>query len=136
MSVRVLVVDDNAVTREMVRGVLSLDRDIVVVGEAGNGLEAVRLAGFLCPDIVIMDISMPVMDGVEATGQISRSFPEIRTVAFSMSDSLEDVARSRGAGAKGYILKESMARELVPAVRQVLNGGTYYSAGLRPKSSP
>ncbi len=114
---RVLLADDHEVVRQGLKGILSEEPDVEVVGEAANGREAVDLAGRLEPDVVIMDVSMPLISGAQATRQIKMHLPNIRVIALSMYDEPETVERMRHAGAEGYMLKTASAEELLAAIR-------------------
>ena len=117
MAIRTLITDDHKVVRRGLRGFLELDPALEVVGEASNGEEAVELARRLEPNVVLMDLLMPVMDGIEATRQIRRELPEVEVVA--LTSVLEDasVAGAIRAGAIGYLLKNTEADELCRAIR-------------------
>ena len=125
MSIRVLLADDHAIVREGLRALLIADPRIGVVGEAGNGREAVRLAAELDPDVLIMDISMPDLNGVEAVRMIAVKCPRTKIVMLSMHSSTEHVHRAFEAGASGYVLKESAGAELLAAVNAVHAGNRY-----------
>src|ERR687894_1949940 len=122
MAIRVLITDDHKVVRRGLRGFLELDPGLEVVGEASNGEEAVELARRLEPDVVLMDLLMPVMDGIEATRQIRRELPEVEVVA--LTSVLEDasVTGAIKAGAIGYLLKTTDAEELREAIRAAARG--------------
>ncbi|MGH3145126.1 MAG: response regulator [Rubrobacter sp.] len=122
MTVRVLITDDHGVVRQGLRMFLSRDPEIEVVGEARNGEEAVRLARKLAPDVVLMDLLMPVMDGIEATKAIRAELPDVEVVA--LTSVLEDAAVTRAmrAGAIGYLLKDTDAEELKRAIRAAAEG--------------
>jgi DNA-binding NarL/FixJ family response regulator len=122
---RVLVADDHTIVRQGLRAVLEREPDIEVVGEAADGREAVRKAVALVPDIVVMDVSMPALNGLEATARIVREVPRVKILALTMHSSEEYVYSFLKAGAKGYLLKESAASDLVEAIRAVRFGGTY-----------
>jgi DNA-binding NarL/FixJ family response regulator len=130
--IRVLLVDDHAVLREGLRALLSSMGDIEVVAEVANGREAVRSALELAPEVVLMDIGMPDMNGVEATALLLAKLPDVRVIALSMHGDAEHVQRALQAGAAGYLLKESAAAEVVAAVRAVHAGKQYLSAEVMP----
>ena len=127
MSVRVLVADDHAVVRDGLRLILQTQPDIEVVGEAATGAEAVRLAGKLEPEVVVMDIAMPELDGIEATARILAARPQTRVIILSMHATSEHIYRALKNGARGYVLKESAGTEVVAAVRAVCSGSRYLS---------
>ena len=113
---RVLVADDHAIVRQGLRAILDSEPDIEVVGEAADGREAVRKALTLLPDVVVMDVSMPRMNGLEATARIVKESPAIRVVALTMHSSEEYVYSLLKAGARGYLLKESVSSDLVEEI--------------------
>lgn len=127
MSTRILLVDDHGIVREGLRSVLEREEGLEVVGEAEDGREAFGLVGELTPDIIVMDITMPNLNGVDATRQIVREFPEVRVIALSMHSNRMFVTNMLKAGASGYVLKECLSDELVEAVRTVAGGGWYLS---------
>lgn len=131
MTIRVLLADDHVVMRDGLRALLVPTGDITVVGEAGNGREALKLAQELAPDIVLIDISMPELNGVEATRLIRESCPAARTIILSMHSTSEHVHRALAAGASGYLLKESAWPEVVAAVRAVSEGRQYFCKVIR-----
>jgi CheY-like chemotaxis protein len=114
---RVLLADDHAIVREGLILLLSEEQMIEVVGQASNGREAVDLAGRLQPDVVVMDVSMPLINGDEATRQIKRHLPNTRVVALSMFDEPDTIERMRAAGAEAYVLKTAPSEELLAAIR-------------------
>ena len=116
MSVRVLIADDHRLFAEALRAILSDDERIDVVGLADSGADAVVQANDLRPDVVLMDISMPGLDGVEATRKILELRPEARVLMVTGSDAQEDVDAARSAGAAGYVTKDRIAAELVVAI--------------------
>jgi two-component system, NarL family, response regulator NreC len=122
---RVLIADDHTIVRQGLRAILENEADMEVVGEAADGREAVRKAVALQPDVVVLDISMPRMNGLEATGRIAHDAPHCRVVALTMHSSEEYVYSLLKAGASGYLLKESASSDLVEAIRSVRRGGTY-----------
>lgn len=123
--IRVLIVDDHAILREGIRALLKLSPDIEVVGEAGDGLEAISKVRELTPDIVLMDIAMPGLGGLEATQEIHKQYPDSRVVILSQHDDSEYVFPILKAGAAGYILKKAVGTELVAAIRAVHQGGSF-----------
>jgi DNA-binding NarL/FixJ family response regulator len=116
---RVLIADDHRLFAEVLDSVLSADERIEVVGRASDGSEAVELARTLEPDVVLMDVSMPVLDGFEATREIRAASEGVRVLMLTGSDSRDDVDRSREAGASGYVTKDRVAAELVAAIVEV-----------------
>jgi len=121
-TVRVLISDDHPVVRAGVRGMLSGEPDFEVVGEAENGEEAVELAARHRPDVVLMDLRMPRMDGVAATERIRARLPETRVVVLTTYDSDSDILRAVEAGATGYLLKDAPEEDLYGAVRAAAEG--------------
>lgn len=124
-DIRVLVVDDHAILRDGIRSLLERQEDIRVVGEAANGREAIERVQELAPDLVLMDVAMPEMDGLEATRQIKTRFPQVRVLILTQHDDHEYVEPMLRAGASGYVLKRSGGREVVTAIRQVFEHGAY-----------
>jgi DNA-binding NarL/FixJ family response regulator len=118
-KLRVLIADDQTLFAEALRAVLTLDERLDVVGVAANGEQAVGMALELEPDVVLMDISMPILDGVEATKQLHELRPDARIVMVTGSDATSDVNRSRCAGASGYVTKDRIAAELVETILEV-----------------
>ena len=127
MSIRLLIADDHQMLREGLAGLLAAEDDFKIVGQAGNGREAARLAGELLPDVCLLDVTMPEMNGIEAARQIRRDHPEIRILALSMHAENRFVTEMFQAGANGYVLKMSDFEELAEAVRTVAAGGSYVS---------
>ncbi|MHB0936811.1 MAG: response regulator [Armatimonadota bacterium] len=125
MNICVLLADDHTMVREGLRMILESQPDITVVGEAADGREAVRLTSRLHPDVVIMDIAMPELNGIEATRTIREQGSDARVIILSMHLSSEFVARALRAGALGYLLKVSASTELITAVRTVMQGQRY-----------
>ena len=120
--IRILLADDHAVVRQGFKMILSEQPDMEIVGEAGNGREAVELAESLKPDIVVMDVAMPELNGIEATRRLATSVPHARVVALSMHKDSVYVRETLRAGARGYLLKDSVAGDLVSAIRAVASG--------------
>ena len=122
-AIRVLIVDDHAIVRDGIRALLALASDITVVGEAANGHDAIALARSLTPDIILMDIAMPDLGGLEATLEIRKDRPDARILVLSQYADAEYVRRFLRAGASGYILKKAAGADLVAAIRAVQRGG-------------
>ncbi len=127
MSIRVVLADDHGVVREGIRMVLEQNADITVVGNAADGREALRAVQKLQPDVVVMDIGMPELNGIEATEQLRVVCPASQVVILSMFANAEHIIRALQAGARGYVLKESAGKEVVDAVRSVHAGARYLS---------
>ena len=127
MSIKVLLVDDHAIIREGLRSLLEKQPDIEVVADADDGRRAIELVRELSPDVVIMDVTMPRLGGIEATRQITGEFPAVKVIALSIHSRRRFVADMLSAGASGYILKECLFDELVQAIRAVSEGGRYLS---------
>jgi len=125
--IRVLLIDDHAVVRGGLRFFLAGADDIEIVGEGGSGAEALELAARLAPNVVIMDVMMPGMDGIEATRALRRRFPEIRVLALTSFGEGELVQRALEAGAIGYLLKDTQGSELVAAIRNAFAGAPVLS---------
>jgi two-component system response regulator NreC len=117
--IRVILADDHRMIREGIRALLERQQDIEVVGEAADGREAVRLAVRLRPDVVVMDVSMPMLNGIEATRQIRRDCPNSRVLILTVHESEDYVAQLLAAGANGYIIKRAASEELISAIRAV-----------------
>src|SRR6266850_3503966 len=134
MSIRVLLADDHKILREGLRSLLARKRGIEVVAEAGSGMSAVELARQCRPDIVIMDVTMPDLNGFEATRRILAEFPHVKIIALSMHSDKQYLARMFNAGAVGYLRKECASKELAQAIQIVLNGEIYVSPGIAGSS--
>lgn len=128
--VRVVLADDHAVVREGLRHLVEAQPDMRVVGEAADGEAAWRAACALAPDVLVMDLSMPVLGGVEATERVRRDCPAVRVLALTVHEERDYLTRLLRAGAAGYVLKRAAAGELVRAVRAVAAGGTYIDPAL------
>jgi NarL family two-component system response regulator LiaR len=131
--ITILVADDHPLLRQAVKGALQKEADFEVVAEAGDGNEAVRLARELVPDVVIMDIGMPNLDGLEATRQIKATHPNIAILALTVHDEDEYILGILEAGAAGYILKTIFGAELIAAVRAVIAGEMVLSLSIAPR---
>jgi LuxR family transcriptional regulator, maltose regulon positive regulatory protein len=127
---RVLIVDDHAVIRRGVQGILSTYPEWDLCGEADNGQDAIRLAGELRPEVVIMDVSMPGMNGLEATRIIHSVLPEVKVLLLTLHSSTEFVRSAFHSGARGYVLKSDAENELVRALNVVVGEGTYVSPAI------
>jgi DNA-binding NarL/FixJ family response regulator len=125
--ITVLLADDHTVVREGLRYILEAPGDIQITAAVSNGKEAVERAFLNCPDVAVIDISMPVIDGIEATRYICEQCPHTHIVMLSMYDSPEYVQRALKAGALGYVLKDAAGNELVEAVRTLYKGKRYFS---------
>lgn len=130
MKIRVLIADDHAVLRDGLRLLLEAGGDITVVGSEGNGRDALQRAQQLLPDVIVMDISMPRLNGIEATEQIRAACPNTRVIILSVYSTAEHVFRALRAGARGYLLKESAGEEVVEAVRTIHSGRHYFSPAI------
>ncbi len=124
-KIRVLVADDHTIVREGVRLLLDAQPDIEVVGEAADGLQAVKLIRQFRPDLVVMDIQMPNLNGLEATREIKREFPQIQILALTMYESDEYFFQVLNAGASGYVLKKAASADLLSAIRAVHSGDVF-----------
>ena len=127
MALRILIADDHAVVADGVRHLLAAQSDLEVVGTASDGTEAVQLALELAPDVILMDIVMPQLNGIDAAREIMRRNPEARVIMLSMHSDSERVYQSLQVGARGYVLKRDLPEELIDAIRQVGAGGRYLS---------
>ena len=126
-SIRVYLADDHAVVRDGLHSLLQAQGDILVIGEAANGRQAVRDVKQLKPDVVVMDITMPELNGIDAAHEIHEALPETQVVILSMHATTEHIYRALQAGAIGYLLKESAGKEVVDAIRAVRSGHRYLS---------
>jgi DNA-binding NarL/FixJ family response regulator len=122
-TIRVLIADDHAIVREGVRAVLTLSDDMTVVGEAADGLEAIEMARRLSPDVIVMDIAMPGLGGLEATLEIRKDNPQAKILVLSQYEDREYIRRFLKAGVSGYVLKKAAGSELTSAIRAVYKGG-------------
>lgn len=122
MTIRVLVVDDHPVVRDGLRGMLDGQSDLQVVGEAANGLEAITEVDRCGPDVVLMDLRMPVLDGVAAIQRLAHSHPELRVLVLTTYDEDHEIVRAVEAGATGYLLKDTPREDLFRAVRSAARG--------------
>ena len=130
MDTKVLLADDHAILREGIRMVLDAQPGITVIGEAKDGRQALEMVEQLQPDVVVMDIAMPNLNGAEATRQIKRRFPRIQVVILTMHENQQYLAQIVSAGATGAVLKRSAGTELVTAVKAAARGESYFSPTL------
>ncbi len=124
-KIRVLIADDHAIVREGVRMILEAQPDMEVVGEAGDGQTAVEKARQLLPDVILMDIAMPGMNGFEATAAIKKELPQVQVLALTMYDDYDHFFQVLYAGACGYVLKGASSADLLAAIRAAARGGVY-----------
>ncbi len=122
MTIRILIADDHAIVRKGIRALLATERDLQVIGEAGDGAEALAQAQALCPDVILMDLVMPKLDGIEATRQITAHQPGVHILVLTSFAADDKVFPAIKAGALGYLLKDSGPDELIQAIRQVHQG--------------
>ncbi|MBV9505811.1 MAG: response regulator transcription factor [Acidobacteriia bacterium] len=125
--IRILLADDHAVVRQGFKMILQSQPDMEIVGEAGNGREAIELSDKFKPDVVVMDVAMPELNGIEATRRVTAAAPHVRVIALSMHKDSVYVREVLRAGARGYLLKDSGSDDLVSAVRAVARGEGYLS---------
>jgi len=126
--IKILLVDDHAVVRDGIRARLERSADFKVVGEAVNGREAIQKVEELLPDVVLMDISMPVMNGMDAARYLREKHPETKVIILTMHEHKEYIQGVIRCGAQGYIVKDVSAQEMISAIKTVMNGETYYSS--------
>lgn len=124
--IRVLLVDDHAILREGIKALLEKQDNIEVVAEAADGREAISRVAQFRPDVVVLDISMPMMDGLESTRQMKRENPDIKVLVLTMHDNEEYFFQLLRAGASGYVTKKSVSRELVSAIEAVYRGESFF----------
>ena len=129
-KINIVLADDHVLVRKGIKAMLESDTDIEVIGEANNGAEALETARKLHPDILVLDIRMPEMNGLEAAAQLFNYAPGTKAVILSMHDSEEYVLQALDAGAYGYLLKDTDKTEFVKALRQVYNGTKYFSGAV------
>ncbi len=135
MPIRVFIADDHGIIRDALKMLIRSHNDMIVVGEADNGIDTVEQVAALRPDAIIMDIAMPGLNGTEAARQIRDILPETRIVMLSMHHTEEHVFQATKAGARGYILKESAGHEVIDAIRAVMAGDYFWGAGVQKPAS-
>ena len=129
-KIRVVLADDHTVVRQGLRALLAAEEDIEIVGEAENGRQALQLVKKLLPDIVVMDIAMPVLNGIEATRQITRYIPSVKVLVLSTYSNDEYVEQLTEAGAAGYLVKQTAANDLLKAIREAFKGNAFFSPAI------
>jgi DNA-binding NarL/FixJ family response regulator len=127
-TIRVALVDDHALVRDGIRALLSVMPRLDVVGEAENGVQAIEMVGHCQPDLLMMDIGLKDMNGLELTRLLGKQHPRLKILILSMYDNHEYVSESVRAGASGYVLKNSPSKEIIAAIEAIIGGGTFYSA--------
>ena len=126
--IRVALVDDHALVRDGIKALLAVMAPLEVVGEAENGADAIEMVGRCQPDLLLVDISLKDMNGLELTRVLRSQYPSLKVLMLSMYDNNEYVSESVRAGASGYVLKNSPSREIIAAIEAIASGGTFYSA--------
>lgn len=128
--IKVLLAEDHEILRDGLKAILSGNSEISIVGEAGNGQEVIEHLKNVEPDVILMDINMPVMNGVEATQYISKNYPDIKVVILSMMEHENYLNQLKEAGAKGYLIKSTSKEELIYAIKMVQKGHMYVCSGM------
>ena len=132
-NLRIVLAEDHTILREGLRALLSADPNFEIIGEAQNGREAVRCVEKLEPDLLLMDLSMPRMSGMDAIREIKRRYPEVKIIALTVHKTEEYLLTTLKAGADGYVLKDATHEELVMAIKNVMGGKSYLSPGVSEK---
>ena len=127
---RIVLADDHALVRDGIRSLLETESDLQVIGEASNGKEAIDLVGEVNPDILIIDIRMPVMNGIDAVAELTQNKSSVKTIILSIHDSEEYILKSISSGANGYLLKDTDKSEFIKAIHTVREGGKYFSGDI------
>lgn len=128
--IRVALVDDHALVRDGIKALLSVMPPLEVVGEAESGAEAIEMVGRCQPDLLLVDISLPDINGLELTRVLRSQYPSLKVLVLSMYDNYEYVSESLRSGASGYVLKNAPSREIIAAIEAISSGGTFYSADI------
>ncbi len=126
----IVLVDDHSLVRDGIRALLESEKDLKVIGEGADGQEAITLVQDLKPELLVIDIRMPKMTGIEAVEKLSAMQPDVKCIILSMHDSEEYILKSVAAGAKGYLLKDTGKTEFIKAIHAVRDGGKYYSGDI------
>jgi DNA-binding NarL/FixJ family response regulator len=126
-KIRIVLADDHAVVREGLKSLLEAESDLVVVADAGDGRAAIEAARTLAPDVLVMDIGLPDLNGIDATRQLARDLPDVKVLCLSMHKEKRIIGAALRAGAAGYLVKSCASRELAEAIRTVARGKTYLS---------
>ena len=129
-KIKILLADDHLLVRNGIKSLLEEEHNLEVIGEASNGKEALELAKELSPDLLIIDVRMPIMDGIEAVGLLKNYSPNTKSIVLSMHDSEEYILKSIKAGANGYLLKDTGKLEFIKAITTISNGGKYFSGDI------
>jgi DNA-binding NarL/FixJ family response regulator len=132
-QVKILIAEDHTILREGLKALLLASTDLAIIGEADDGRQAVHLAERLSPDLILMDLSMPRMDGLEAIREIKKRWPQIKVLALTVHKTEEYVLSTLKAGADGYLLKDATHQEMMTAIRSVFGGNRYLSPGVSDK---
>jgi DNA-binding NarL/FixJ family response regulator len=126
--IRVALVDDHSLVRDGIKALLAVMSPLEMVGEAENGAQAIEMVGRCQPDLLLVDISLPDMNGLELTRVLRSQYPSLKVLVLSMYDNYEYVSESVRSGASGYVLKNAPSREIIAAIEAITSGGTFYSA--------
>lgn len=131
--IRIALVDDHSLVREGIRALLAVMESLEVVGEAESGVQALEMVGQTLPDLLLVDIGLKDMNGLELTRALRQQYPSIKILILSMYDNQEYVSESLRSGASGYVLKNAPSREIIAAIEAIASGGTFYSAEIAQK---
>ena len=127
-TIRIALVDDHSLVRDGIKALLAVMSPLEMVGEAENGADAIDMVGRCQPDLLLVDISLPDMNGLELTRVLRSQYPSLKVLVLSMYDNYEYVSESVRSGASGYVLKNAPSREIIAAIEAITSGGTFYSA--------